>query len=103
MQPPTQFQPFPLPADQHFFQQLPPFSLHCLFVPVKHAQLGFVPFHAGFLRLLLSPAGPAKAHLEAIHHQHRQRGRRAGGSFFHRRGFEPGLGLRFGLGPEALH
>ena len=67
-----------------------------LLVPVKHAQLRFVPFHAGLRRFLLPPAGAAKAHLKPVEHQHRQRRRRAGGDFFLRGrcAAGPGFALR---------
>lgn len=62
-----------------------------------------MPFHAGLLRFPLAPARPAKAHLKAIKHQHRQGRWRARWLFFGGRLWQSSLDLGFGFGPEPLH
>ena len=64
MQSPSQLQAFALPTDHHFFQQLSPCRPRRLFVPVKDAQLRFMPFHAAVASFFVCPTPARESALE---------------------------------------
>src|ERR1035437_4075670 len=76
-------------------------SLCGLFVPIIHARLPFVPFHAVLLGFLLSPTRPTLAHLPPVQHQHPQLGRRTLRLTLDGRAFQLFLGSAFGTGTQT--
>ena len=104
MQSPSKLHGVALPAGHDLLGEhpVPPGGDPGWFVPVEHAGLPFVPFHAGLLRFLLPPTRAALAHLPAIKHQHGQGRRRASGCAFGRHTGQGGLGAGFRFGAEFL-
>src|SRR5882724_4214152 len=74
-----------------------------LLVPVENTRLDFVPFHAVFLGLLLSPARAAKARHPPIVHQHGQVRGGALGLAFLGNLFQTKVCFFFGLFAQPLH